>query len=943
MPLPISPKPACPRLPELLAPAGDWASLRAAIAAGADAVYFGLNCGFNARVRAANFAIEELSEVMAELHLHGRKGYVTLNTLVFSDELRQFEQLVRAVADAGADAVLVQDIGAARLMRTLCPSLPLHASTQMTLCCAEAIAEAAALGISRVVLPRELTLAQIALLRKQCTVGLEVFVHGALCISFSGQCAASLSLGGRSANRGRCAQACRLPYTVLGPNGSVVSDLPFPLSPRDLAALALVPQLISVGVDALKIEGRLKKADYVDRVVRAYRRVLDACAADIDDRLRSKDTLTAGPSTLECSPGMSSVGRISSTLPLDSSVIGSVYAEAEELLRATFSRGFCRGWLEDSRPSDLVSGRCSGHEGVFLGTIDQFRLHGRSQRSSVGRRAGQTADKRSSDSYSLLTYRIRLNLAAPLSVGDGVAFDVRQPSISRIGGRVLRIVHLGSPQSLARAEAGAIVEIIVRCSNEVSADLAVGMSVFKTDDSCDVSEIHLPKAPLRLHFLAVVGRPMTLTAIDPRGLETTVVAAEPVQRAQERPTDAAAILRALHRFSETPWTIAHCDLAIEGRPLVPLREVNQLRRKLILALKNAYRPAPYPTIDSSPLEQLRRPSSFGLNADPRLSTKSEPSIPCTVSESWHLVQSPPGVIRGELPSMADIGPPRIVVLCRNMEQLRAVENAGFDEVIIDFPQWRDWPAAADLCRSSGRTWWAAAPRVQLPGEEDWVERFVSLQPQGVLARNLANLRRAREFALPAIADYSLNAVNDLSADWLLEIGAGRIAVGLDAGASEIVEMLRFVPGQCIEMIVHAHLPMFHTAHCMYRAARQDRSVPDRCQSLCQKGIWRLRDRKGFEHPMSSDLACRNTVFQAVPQSAIESMPRMLHCGVRRFRVEASIGLAPSTLAAVARVYQSVLDGRYSAREGWQRLLELHPTGVGRKRSARCAEPRCTND
>ena len=201
--------------PELLAPAGDWDCVRAAIENGADAVYFGLDTGFNARARATNFTLDDLPRLMQLLHRRGLKGYATLNTLVFSDELADFERVVAAVADAGVDAVLLQDVGAARLIRRLRPALPLHASTQMTLTSAECIALAEELGMERVVVARELSIDEIVAIRKQTSMPLEVFVHGALCVAYSGQCLTSESLGGRSANRGQCAQACRLPYDLV--------------------------------------------------------------------------------------------------------------------------------------------------------------------------------------------------------------------------------------------------------------------------------------------------------------------------------------------------------------------------------------------------------------------------------------------------------------------------------------------------------------------------------------------------------------------------------------------------------------------------------------------------------------------------------------------------------------------------------------------------------
>ena len=200
--------------PEILAPAGGWPQMRAAVEAGADAVYFGLNL-LNARARAANFDVEELPEVMSFLHARGVRGFVTMNVLVFDEELTQAEGLVRSVARAGVDAVIVQDVGLVNLIRKTAPGLAIHGSTQMSITSPEGAEFARELGCKRVVVGRELSVREISAVRQGTDVEVEAFVHGALCVSYSGQCFSSEAWGGRSANRGQCAQACRLPYGLV--------------------------------------------------------------------------------------------------------------------------------------------------------------------------------------------------------------------------------------------------------------------------------------------------------------------------------------------------------------------------------------------------------------------------------------------------------------------------------------------------------------------------------------------------------------------------------------------------------------------------------------------------------------------------------------------------------------------------------------------------------
>ena len=317
--------------PELLAPAGDRTCLIAAVENGADAVYFGLQ-RHNARARAANFDGDELAEVMALLHRRGVKGYVTLNTLVFPRELADLETTVRQLAEAGVDAVIVQDLGLARLIRAVTPDLEIHASTQMTITSAEGVRLARELGCSRVILARELSLEEIARVRETATLPVEVFVHGALCVAYSGQCLTSEALGGRSANRGECAQACRMPYEIVC-DGELqdLENIQYLLSPQDLAAFDLIPQLVELGVASLKIEGRLKTPEYVANITRHYRAAIDA----------AWEGRAARPS-------------------------GDEDVREMEL---SFSRGFSHGFLDGNNHKVLVRGDHAKKRGIFLGEV----------------------------------------------------------------------------------------------------------------------------------------------------------------------------------------------------------------------------------------------------------------------------------------------------------------------------------------------------------------------------------------------------------------------------------------------------------------------------------------------------------------------------------------------------------------------------------------------
>lgn len=342
----------CPKNVELLAPAGNMECLHAAVKAGADAVYLGAG-HFNARRGADNFSFENLAEACDYAHLRGVKIYLTLNTVVLPSELPDALELARQAYRCGVDAFIVQDIGISIELSRIMPDVEVHVSTQMNIHDEDGLRAAAALGATRVTLARELSLAEIARLHElaeELGVELESFAHGALCVCYSGQCFMSSLVGGRSANRGRCAQACRLPYELH--NRALRKTLDAPgehlLSPKDLCTANLIPELLHAGVASLKIEGRMKSPEYVQAVVGVYRVVIDRVEAAID-----RD-------------GIDSV--VASDAP-------ELRASEEEMnvLSEAFSRGFTTAYLKGKRGNEIMSYGRPNNRGVFVGRVAKVR------------------------------------------------------------------------------------------------------------------------------------------------------------------------------------------------------------------------------------------------------------------------------------------------------------------------------------------------------------------------------------------------------------------------------------------------------------------------------------------------------------------------------------------------------------------------------------------
>jgi putative protease len=249
--------------------------LVAAVNNGADAVYFGV-AHWNARGRTEDFTFEDVAEMIRYARVRGVRTFLAMNVLVFEREIRDLPEFLERLIALEPDAFIIQDIGLARLIRAIAPNQEIHASTQMTLSSAESVNLAAQLGFNRAVLARELSLKEIASIKGATDLELEVFIHGALCVSYSGQCLTSENFGGRSANRGQCAQSCRLPYRIFVDGKEYRdTDAKYLFSPHDLCALPKLKELVEIGVDSLKVEGRLKSPEYVAAVSKAYRKALD--------------------------------------------------------------------------------------------------------------------------------------------------------------------------------------------------------------------------------------------------------------------------------------------------------------------------------------------------------------------------------------------------------------------------------------------------------------------------------------------------------------------------------------------------------------------------------------------------------------------------------------------------------------------------------------------
>jgi U32 family peptidase len=517
------------RKPEIMSPAGYWPQLRAAIEAGADAVYFGLK-HFTARAK-VGFDPEELPEVMRTLHRRGVKGYVTFNTLVFDNELDEAAHALASIAQAGADSIIVQDWAIVKLARQIAPDLNIHGSTQMSITSAEGVRFAQSLGVSRVVMARELSLDQVRAIRAAVDCELEMFVHGALCVSYSGQCFSSEAWGGRSANRGQCAQACRLPYDLMvDGKHQPLADARYLLSPGDLYALRQIPEIVQIGISALKIEGRYKDSDYVALTTQAYRQAVDeAWAVKIG-------TATARP----------------------------VDPVTQLQLEQVYSRGLGPHFISGTNHQAVVNGRAPRHRGVLMGRVTRI---------SDGAIAVEPA---------------AANSIAPLKPGDGIVFDAadwRSPQEQEEGGRVFEVASSEGKLDL-RFGNGAIDASRIRRGDLV-------WRTHDPDLDKAVRPFLQPAAPVRKQPVSVrvsarEGSPLEAEWRVAGGRATTTVTVqspEPLSAARNRGLDLGFLKDQFGRLGNTPYELDAIELEVTGTPFAPSSLLNQLRREAVERLQ----------------------------------------------------------------------------------------------------------------------------------------------------------------------------------------------------------------------------------------------------------------------------------------------------------------------------------------------------------------------
>lgn len=743
--------------PELLSPAGDRESLWAALCAGADAVYLG-GPRFSARAYATNFTDEDLAESILKCHRLGVKLYITINTLLKDSELDEAYRYAVKVWNMGADAIIIQDTGLIKLLHEFHPDIELHASTQMTVHNLEGADYLKDKGVSRLVLARELTLAEIREISKAHET--EVFIHGALCISYSGKCLMSSLLSGRSGNRGRCAQNCRMEYELLDED-KAPRAAGFLMSPKDFSTLDILPQLEDTGTASFKIEGRMKRPEYVFETVRQYKRALAGEAFD------------------------------------------------HKGITQLFNReGHSHAFLLGNDGKDMMAWNSPKNSGVSLGRI----------------RSG------------------RLTLATDLSLGDGI-------KVGESGFIATKIRVDG--KEVRTALAGQTCEIYPKKYSE-------GDHLIKTNDSVLLREIgeqlkKLPEAvmPIALSARFVPGQPLSVAA-NFRGKVFEAVG-DLVEASTGNPVSADRLRENLAKTGGTPFKADSVELDYEPG-FIRMSAVNELRRNVLAQAEAAL-----------------------LHAHAELT-------PVGSDEIHRLLEAP-------APATSSL--PEYFVTCSTREQLRAVldanQNTNAGKLVPVLFLWHRQKGSLTLSDAKkldeqGTTYWIRLPEIlksEFAGTVGSIETLRNLS--GLITDNLGVIQHFKEAAFPMVGDYKLNLLNSWSHLLFNELSLTTASEELNH--TELAKLVRkegYVP------ILYGRTELMLSEYCPIGSTVGGRAHGVPCSVPCQTMNFTLKDKRGEEFPIQTDLFCRSYIMNSQVKNNLDQQTVLKNQGFRHFRADLTL-------------------------------------------------------
>lgn len=814
---------------ELLAPAGSFEAFKAAVENGANAVYLG-GKSFNARANAANFDLEELNRVVRYAHERQVKVYVTVNILIADQEFQELFDYLFALHEIGVDAVILQDVGVADLIHTILPEMEIHASTQMTVNTSWGAQHLETLGFHRVVLARETSAEEMRAIAEKNPLEIEVFVHGALCVCYSGQCLMSSFIGGRSGNRGTCAQPCRMTYQLVNEQKENLLAEANPgehlLSPRDLNLAEELAELKQIGIHSLKVEGRMKRPEYVATVIRLYRQAINR----VENRLEDAE---------------------------DSPLLTS--EEHQELLQI-FNRDFTSGYFREHPGAELMSYSRPNNRGTRLGRV---------VRSEAG--------------------RLYVKLEAALHPGDGIEVWT---------GRGREGITVGAIWSgSTNVEEGTSGETV---AVEFSGVARPGDRVFKTNDARLMEKARESfqegreqrKRPLRLRLSGHEGEKLRLEVTDGER-NTTVYSTSLAQKALKRPLTLEYAKQQLGRLGTTPFWLDELVLEIEEGIMIPVSDLNEMRR---IAVEELLQETARPLVPQQKLKQRM--------------------------ERWKQRQAEDRVRFGK-----EIAP-CVSVAVSDPEALQAALKAGAKRVLIGGEHWRsrqrfsleEIRSSFELCRKQGVDCAWRLPRVL---NQDQSEKLMQdlrkaaewkAKPK-LMVSNLGELEMA--YALdakwPFEVDYSLNVFNEASLAYFLRQGAEHVTLSPELHHEQVAQLAKW-PGA--ELMVFGDLEMMVSEYCPVGATLGGKKG-EHCTVPCAKEPHYLRDRLRYDFPVETDRECRMHLYNVKLLNLYEELAQIRRMGISTIRLQLT-RQTPQQVRQVVRLYTEAWEAlSVSKKSSWR--------------------------
>lgn len=725
---------------ELLSPAGDLECLKVAVQNGANAVYFGAE-QFNARINSRNFGKQELVEAIEYAKLRGVKTHLTLNILIKNNEFEDAIRLVEFAYNSGIDAVIIQDLGLAKKVIELFPDLEVHSSTQMTIYNLDGASKIKDLGFSRCVLARELSIKEIEHICKNTDIDIEVFIHGALCICYSGQCLMSSMIGGRSGNRGKCAGTCRLPYTLLKDGKEQAKG--YLLSSKDVCTLDIIPELIKSGVKSFKIEGRMKSPEYVGIVTSIYRKYIDLAEGNKEYKVDEED---------------------------------------REKLMQIFNRGgFSTGYLKGKLGRDMMYTKRPNHIGIPVGEV-------------IG--------------YNSNKGHVKVKLTKELNLGDSIAINDSSCKISEL---------MQGKNNIKFANSGQVVTI-----GRIKGKIKSGDKIYKTvsdklnKDIIQFSSKENIKRPIQAIIYLKENEQLKLEIKDLwSGIEITKTEDLIVTKADNNGISKERIQEQLSKTGNTAFEIKQIKIEMDDNIIVPISSLNNIRRTTIQEL------------ESKLIESFKRNKKVELEKENETNSKKSSDV-------------------------------KVSLMLNNIKnEINYCELTNLDNVYIPFRFFlSNKEKVNEICKKFDT--YLLLPAVTKSNYEKLIDNNLKdVNIKGILISNLSHFKILEKYEgmkdLDIIANYTLNIANNNTIKELEKFKISKYIVLPELNKEAIQDLKGNISK---ETIVYGRTLLMTTEYCTIGTFKD-------CPAMCEKGIYKLKDRMEFEFPLYTDrINCNNLIYNS---------------------------------------------------------------------------------